>query len=162
MARIFLAVRAAGADGNWQARWIDVQTTGAGHVDTVGALPRGSREAWHVLAYEGLPDFGPHPDINELLAYLDAVEDYGEAFEKLWACKRFAGVLQGADAFADAYQGTYPDLGMWARHYLLLLGELPPPGSGFDATAYARKAEFKGEVHFIPASSGGVHAFWWD
>lgn len=160
MARLFVVVRPAGTDGHWQGRWIDIEDAGAGHPDTLVALAGRSREDWHVLAYEGLPDFGPHPDPQALLAYLDAVEDYGDAFEMLWASRPFASVLQAADAFADAFQGTYPDPGAWARDTFQRLGERLAAGSGFNAEAYVRKALAKGEVQFLPASGGGVHVFW--
>lgn len=165
MARLFVAVRDTGGQGDWLARWIDVEDTGtAGHdlADVLGAWAQKACQEWHVVAYDGLPDFGPQPDLNALLAYLDAVDDYGEAFEALWRSRRFTGVIEAAEAFADGYQGTYPDAGAWARHYLALMGELPQPEAGFDFDAYARAAEARGDVQFLPAAGGGVHVFWRD
>lgn len=77
---------------------------------------------WTVLAYESLPDFGPHADLGELLAWLDAVDEYGPPFEALWASEHFDRVLQGAEAFADSFQGTYADAASWACHTLALTG----------------------------------------
>ena len=165
MARLFVAIRGAGGQGDWLARWIDVEDAGAaGHdsADGQGAWAQKACQAWHVVAYDGLPDFGPQPDLNELLAYLDAVDEYGEAFETLWGSRRFSGVIEAADAFADGYQGTYPDARAWARHYLALLGELPQPEAGFDFDAYAPAAEARGDVQFLPAAGGELHVFWRD
>lgn len=80
----------------------------------------------------------------------------------MWGSRRFGGVIEAADAFADSYQGTYPDAGAWARHYLALMGELPQQEAGFDFDAYARAAEAKGDVQFLPADDGGLHVFWRD
>ena len=117
-------------------------------------------EEWGVLAYDGLPDFGPHPDLDELLAYLDAADDYGEPFEKLWASRRFGSVLQAADVFADTYQGSYADAGAWACHYLALIGATTGPDFDFDA--YGQAMASKGDVWFIAADNRGIHAFWTD
>ena len=130
MARLFVAIRGIGDQGDWLARWIDVEDSGAaghGPLDGLGAWAQKACQQWHVVAYDGLPAFGPQPDLGELLAYLDAVDEYGEAFGKLWGSRRFSGVIEAADAFADSYQGTYPDAVAWARHYLALMGELPQP-----------------------------------
>lgn len=171
MPRILVVVHTDGAPCCRQAQWIGVDDAAgvrnkiatmlrAASLD--GRLTPGTVDAkeWSVLAYDGLPDFGLNPDLDELLAYLDAAEDYGEPFEKLWASRRFGSVLQAADLFADTYQGSYADAGAWARHYLALIGETTGPNFDFDA--YGRAAESKGKVWFITAGNGGIHAFWTD
>lgn len=171
MPRILVAIHADGAPSQGQAQWMEVDDA-AGIRQRIATMLRAAasedREApgkidvqgWSVLAYDGLPDFGPHPDVDELLAYLDAADDYGEPFEKLWASRRFDSALQAADAFADTYQGSYADAGAWARHYLVLMGEAIGSDSDFDA--YGRAAVFKGDAWLITADSGGIHVFWND
>jgi antirestriction protein len=163
MSRIFVAVRAAEEKAIPSGRWIDLDDGDAVRRQIEGVLQachQDAAEGRSVLAYDGLPDFGPHPDVDELLAYLDAVDDYGEAFEKLWASRPAESVIRAADQFADAYQGTYPDAGAWARHYLALIGGMPKIESQFDFDAYASAAVAKGDVRFIGANDGGVHVFW--
>lgn len=165
MPRIFVAVRAAGEKGCRNGQWIDVEDADAIRRTIAEMLHTTQQEGdqgWCVHAYDGLPDFGPHPDVDSLLAYLDAVDDYGEPFEKLWASRRFENVIEAADVFADTYQGTYTDAGAWARHYLALVGELAQVGPGFGFDAYGREAAAKGDVQFIAADDGGIHAFWND
>jgi len=65
-----------------------------------------------------LPDIGRCQDLDELLTWLDAVDEFGAAFETWWATRSFGRVIEAADAFADRYQGTYPDMVSWARHTL--------------------------------------------
>lgn len=163
MPRIFVAIRAAGAEGCSHGQWIEVDDAAAIRrkiTDVLRASPQASARDWCVLAYDGLPDFGPRPNVEELLAYLDAVNDYGEPFEKLWASRRFESAVQAADGFADTYQGTYTEAGTWARHYLGLIGA--PADAGFDFDTYGRTAVSKGEVTFIAANDGGIHVFWND
>ncbi|KAB8173387.1 hypothetical protein FKV24_014180 [Lysobacter maris] len=163
MARILVAVQAVGAYGERLSQWIDVDDADAMRrkiAEVLRGLP--GVQGWCVLAYDGMPDLGPYPDIGELLAYLDAVDDYGEPFEKLWADRRFDGVLQAADMFADTYQGTYPDAAAWARHYLALTGRLLQICPDFDFDAHGREAAAMGDVRFIAATDGGVHVFWND
>lgn len=119
--------------------------------------------AWTAEASsDDLPDFGPHPKIEELLVYQYAVDDYGEPFDKLWASRRFDTVINAANVFADSYQGTYPDVGAWARYYLALIGRRSQIGPGFDFDAYGCEAAEKGDVQFIAADGGGIHVFWSD
>ena len=169
MPRILVAVHTDGAPCRRQAQWIEVDdaadvrrtiTMLLRAASSNGRLAPGTADAkeWGVLAYDGLPDFGPHPDLDELLAYLDAADDYGEPFEKLWASQRFGSKLQAADLFADTCQGSYVDAGAWARHYLGLIGETTGPNFDFDA--YGHAAAVKGDVRFIAADNGGIHAFW--
>lgn len=169
MPRILVAVHTDGAPGRRQDQWIEVDdaadvrrtiTMLLRAASSNGRLAPGTADAkeWGVLAYDGLPDFGPHPDLDELLAYLDAADDYGEPFEKLWASQRFGSKLQAADLFADTCQGSYVDAGAWARHYLALIGKTTGPNFDFDA--YGHAAASKGDVWFIAADDGGIHAFW--
>lgn len=173
MPRILVAGRAVTASDHRHVQWIEVDDA-AGVRQTIATMLRSASsdgrlapravdaQEWSVLAYEGLPDFGPHPDLDELLVYLDVADDYGEPFEKFWASRRFGSVLQAADVFADTYQGTYADVGAWARHYLALIGDMAQAGPGFDFDAYGREAAAKGDVKFIAATDGGLHAFWND
>ena len=116
--------------------------------------------AWEVLAYDGLPDFGPQPELAELLAWLDAVDEFGAAFAAWWAMRPFSRVIEAADAFADHYQGTYADRTSWARHTLSLMGERI--GSQKELEAYVHTTLANGEVHFVDAVGGGIHVFWND
>ncbi|HHA2508325.1 TPA: hypothetical protein ACOEOC_003108 [Stenotrophomonas maltophilia] len=74
-----------------------------------------------MLAYDGLPDIGRCQDLDDLLPWLDAVDEFGAAFESWWAMRSFGRLIEAADAFADRYQGTYPDMVGWARHTLSLM-----------------------------------------
>ncbi|HDS1299530.1 TPA: hypothetical protein QEK30_000848 [Stenotrophomonas maltophilia] len=87
----------------------------------LGPEGRGSCPAWEVLAYDGLPDIGRCQDLDDLLPWLDAVDEFGAAFESWWAMRSFGRLIEAADAFADRYQGTYPDMVGWARHTLSLM-----------------------------------------
>ena len=161
MTRIFVAIRATGADEFSHGQWIEVDDAAAIRrriAEVLRVSPQADARNWCVLAYDGLPDFGPHPNLDELLAYLDAMDEYGEPFEKLWTSRHFESAVQAADVFADTYQGTYANAGTWARHYLALIGA--PPRAGFDFDAYGRAATLKGEVKFIAAHGGGIHVFW--
>jgi hypothetical protein len=170
MPRILVASGAGVEPGHRTCQWITVGSADD-IIEKITAMqqsssffrelePSGADPKWSVLAYEGLPDFGPHPDLDDLLAYLDAVDDYGEPFEKLWSSRRFESVIQATDVFADTYQGTYSNAGAWSRHYLSLMGDLGRAGPEFDFDAYARAAAAKGDVRFIAANDGGVHVFW--
>lgn len=94
MARLFVAIRGADGQGDWLARWIDVEdarAAGQDPADGQGAWAQKACQAWHVVAYDGLPDFGPQPDLNELLAYLDAVDEFGEASRRCGGVGTFPG-----------------------------------------------------------------------
>lgn len=163
MPRIFVAIRATGADECSHGQWIEVDDAAAIRrriAELLRASPQAGTRDWCVLAYDGLPDFGPQPIVDDLLAYLDAVDEYGEPFETLWASRHFESVIQAADVFADTYQATYANAGTWARHYLALIGA--PAGAGFDFDAYGRAGVSKGDVTFIAAHDGGIHVFWND
>lgn len=163
MPRIFVAVRAIGADKYSRGQWIEVDDAVTIR-RTIAEVLRASLQAgarnWRVFAYDGLPDFGPHPSLDELLVYLDAMDEYGEPFEKLWASRHFESAVQAADVFADIYQGTYANAGTWAQHYLALIGA--PADAVFDFDAYGRMATSKGELTFIAADDDGTHVFWND
>ncbi len=162
MARICVTVR-PGGDTDGGGQWIDVDDADAMH-RTISRLMHvdSIRDAheWCVLAYDGLPDFGPHPDLDELLAWLDAVDEYGPPFEAIWANGSFNRVLQAAEVFADSYQGTYADAASWVCHTLTLLGQ--QVSGRIDIEAYARASVASGQVRFMPAVDGGIHVFWND
>ena len=163
MARICVACDASKAAGHRSTRWLDVVDAEVLHKEIAELLAQEAREgddAWMVLAYEGLPDFGPHPNLSELLAWLDAVDEYGPPFEALWATGSFGGVLQAAEAFADSYQGTYAEASSWACHTLALMGQSFEAQT--DPEAYARTLLASGQVRFISAVDGGIHVFWND
>lgn len=163
MARICVACHARKDASHRGSRWFDVVDAQVLRKEIAELLAQEAGEgeaAWMVLAYEGLPDFGPHPDLGELLAWLDAVDEYGPPFEALWASGAFDRVLQAAEAFADSYQGTYADAASWASHTLTLMGRLIEPQT--DMEAYARALVAGGQVRFIPAVDGGIHVFWND
>ncbi|WP_158549330.1 antirestriction protein ArdA [Lysobacter silvisoli] len=164
MTRILLSVRAAGAeDSRHDQKWVEVADADVIRrtiAQSLGGSHQEGAQDWCVLAYEGLPDFGPHPDLDELLAWLDAVDEYGPAFEALWATGAFGRVLQAAEAFADSYQGTYADAASWASHTLALLGHRIDAQTDLDA--YARASVAKGRVRLMPAVDGGIHVFWND
>lgn len=163
MARIRVARRIGGETSHRHSRWFDVVDADAlrrqidGLPDLEGS---GDGRDWEVLAYDGLPDFGPQPELTELLAWLDAVDEFGEAFEAWWKTQSFSRVIDAADAFADHYQGTYADKASWARHTLGLMGERI--GDQRELDAYAHAAVVNGEVQFVDAVEGGIHVFWND
>lgn len=88
MARIRAAKQIGRDAGRRHSQWLDIVDADvlrrqiASLLDAEGG---GGGQDWEVLAYDGLPDFGPHPDPDELLAYLDAVDEYGASFEVWWA-----------------------------------------------------------------------------
>lgn len=163
MARIRIAWRISPDSGRLHRRWLKVSDAEALRqkinvlVDREGS---GAASEWEVIGYDGLPEFGPRPELNELVAYLDAVDEYGAPFEAWWASQVFEHVVQAADAFADRYQGTYADVAGWAHHYLSLMGE--PMDAERDLDAYGRAAASKGEIRFLNAEGGGIHVFWND
>lgn len=110
MAPICVVVQAgSGADGG-SGQWIEVDDADAVRCAVAKGCPALGQEdahTWSVLAYDGLPDFGPRPDLDELLAWLDAVGEYGLPFQALWASGSFGCVLQATGAFVDSYQGIY-------------------------------------------------------
>ena len=68
------------------SRWFDVVDAQVVHNQIAKFLVQEACEgdtSWTVLAYEGLPACGPHPDLDELLACLDAVDEYAPPFEAL-------------------------------------------------------------------------------
>jgi hypothetical protein len=145
------------------SRWFDVVDAQVLHKEIARLLAHEVGEgggAWTVLAYDGLPDFGPHPDLDELLAWLDAVDEYGPPFEALWASGAFGRVLQAAEVFADSYQGTYADVANWVCRTLALMGQPVAPKA--DLEACARALVSGGQVRLIPAVDGGIHVFWND
>lgn len=163
MARIRVARRIGGEASHRHSQWFDVVDADALRRQIDGLLgPEGSGDgpAWEVLAYDGLPDFGRRPDLDELLAWLDAADEFGAAFETWWATRSFDRVIEAADAFADHYQGTYADKASWARHTLSLMGERI--GDQRELDAYVQAALANGEVQFIDAVGGGIHVFWND
>ena len=105
-------------------------------------------------------DTGEWTKLDELLAYLDAVDEYGAPFEVWWATQPFGRVIAAADAFADRYQGTYVDIAGWAHHYLRLMGGRIETRR--DLEAYVRTAVANGEVRVVDAAGGGIHVFWND
>lgn len=163
MARICVACDASKAAGHRSTRWLEVVDADVLHKEIAGEVAQEAREgdaAWVVLAYEGLPDFGPHPDLGELLAWLNAADEYCPPFEALWATGSFARVLQAAEAFADSYQGTYADATSWACHTPALMGL--SIGAQPDPEAYAGALLASGQVRFIPTVDGDIHVFWND
>jgi len=163
MARICVARRVGGKASHRHGQWFDVVDADALRRQIDGLLdPEGSGGGrdWEVLAYDGLPDFGPQPDLDELLAWLDAVDELGAPFEAWWAMRSFGRVIEAADAFADRYQGTYAERTSWARHTLSVMGERI--GDQTELDAYAQAAAVNGEVQFVDAVGGGIHVFWND
>ena len=163
MARICVAVRASGGADDSGAQWIEMDDAYAVRCAIAKGCPALEQEdahTWSVLAYDGLPDFGPRPDLDELLAWLDAVDEYGPPFEALWASGSFDRVLRATEAFADSYQGTYADAASWAYHTFTLLGRRVD--AQVDIEAYVRTSVTSGQVRFIPAVDGGIHVFWND
>lgn len=165
MARIRVACRAGKDARHRGARWFEVvdgeqlrrQLAEFLHEGSVGSDVLAT---WEVDAYDGLPDFGPQPDLAELLAWLDAVDEFGAAFEVWWATRSFSTSIEAADAFADCYQGTYVDRTSWARHTLGLLGG--SIGDQAELDAHVQAALINGEVQFVDAIDGGIYVFWND
>lgn len=75
------------------------------HRSSTGTEAGEGDAARRVLLTKGCSTSGPNPNLDELLAWLGAVDEYGPPFEALWASEPFGCVLQAAVAFADSYQG---------------------------------------------------------
>lgn len=86
MPRILVAIHAEGAPCQAQVQWMEVDDAAgirqriatmlqAAASEGRGAPEKVDAQGWRVLAYDALPDFGPHPDVDELLAYLDFADD---------------------------------------------------------------------------------------
>jgi hypothetical protein len=111
MARIRVARRICGKASHRHSQWFDLVDAGVLHrqIDVLlGPDGGANRRDWEVLAYDGLPDFGPQPDLTELLVWLDAVDELGALFEAWWMTQPFGSVMEAADAFADAIRALTP------------------------------------------------------
>lgn len=126
-----------------------------------GEVP--SAEEYAVHDYDGLPSsFGEYPDLDTIAAYVEAVEEHGEAFAVWWANESRDDV--DVSAFQDAYQGTFNTLADWAESFLEDTGglaEVPEHlARYFDFEAYANDARRGGDIWSDRGESGDLHVFW--
>jgi len=78
MARICVACHASKDASHRSSRWFDLVDARVLHSQIAELLAQEADKgdpAWRVLAYEGLPNFGPHPNLDELLVWLDAADE---------------------------------------------------------------------------------------
>lgn len=97
MARIRVAERIGAETSHRHSQWFDVVNADALRRQIDGLLDLQESEdgrTWEVVDYDGLPDFGPQPDLDELLAWLDAVDEFGVPFEVWWATRAFGRVIE--------------------------------------------------------------------
>jgi len=119
-------------------------------------------EEWAVHDYEDLPGtFGEHRDLDDLLDYVQGVEDHGDAF-RAWV--EHAGVTNFIhEDFEDKFAGEADTELAWIDNFLDENGTLDGIPENlrnyFDSEAYLRDMKLSGDVsleHF----EGVVYAFW--
>lgn len=125
-----------------------------------GEVP--SAEEWAIHDYDGLPSsFGEHPDLDLLVAYADAAEQYGEPFRLWWQDQQRNAV--DVDAFLEQYAGTFESEADWAEQFVAdtgLLANVPETVARyFDFDAYARDARLGGDI-WTARGESGLHVFW--
>lgn len=165
MASIYVACLAAYNAGILHGRWIEV-TDADDMQEEIAAMLRESpcpgAEEWAVHDYDGLPSsFGEYPDLNLLVDYADAAEEYGEPFRVWWDYRRRDVV--DVDAFFEQYAGTFESEAEWAEQLVAdtgLLENVPDTVARyFDFDAYARDARLSGDIWTVRGESG-LHVFW--
>ncbi len=128
--------------------------------DGSGEVP--SAEEWAVHDYEGIPAaFGEYPDLDDLLEFVQGVEDHGDAFR---AFVEDQGVHEFIHAdFQDKYAGEADSESDWIEQYLDdcgILDEVPENlRCYFDAQAYLRDMKLSGDIDFVDFD-GTTYAFW--
>ncbi|KWS03767.1 Antirestriction protein [Lysobacter capsici AZ78] len=128
----------------------------------VGMVP--SAAEWAVHDYDGLPSsFGEHPDLDELAAYVEAVDEHGDAFVAYFGNESHADVASAVEGFSDAYSGEFRNAEEWAEGFLddtgAFQGVSDTLRNYFDFQAYARDARLGGDMTFLDNDNGGVYAF---
>lgn len=125
-----------------------------------GTVP--SAEEWAVHDYDGIPaTFGEHPDLDDLLEFVQGVEDHGDAF-RAWIEDR--GVTEFIhEDFGDKYAGEADSELAWVEEFLEdtgVLAEVPENlRTYFDSEAYLRDMKLGGDVSLVEFD-GTVYAFW--
>ena len=127
-----------------------------------GKVP--SAEEWAIHDYDDLPStFGEHPDLDELAAYVEAVDEHGEAFAAYWDHESRVDVADAVEGFEDAYAGEYRNTEEWAEAFLEDTGAFQGASElvcrYFDFETYARDARLGGDMYFLDNGKGGVYAF---
>lgn len=144
--RVFIACLAFCNADTPQGGWIDLSGLDAdGLREEIEDMLRRSpcpAEAWVALEYEGLPNLGKHPSIDQLIEVAKAVSKHGPAMH-IWV--DYTGTVEG---FKDAYYGTAESWEDFAERLLEdtgMLAEMPEHlWHYFDFTAYARDLKLDG------------------
>ncbi|MGO1069471.1 antirestriction protein ArdA [Lysobacter sp. CA199] len=123
-----------------------------------------SAEEWAAHDYDGFPSsFGEHPDLDELVAYAEAVEEHGDAFVAYFDNESHDDVASAVEGFSDAYGGEFRNAEEWAESFLEDTGAFEGVSDTlrnyFDFEAYARDARLGGDMTFVETGHGGVYAF---
>jgi antirestriction protein len=113
--RAYVACLASYNAGILYGRWVDLDGSDPDEVreqigDILAGSPSPGAEEWAIHDYDGVPSwFGEHPDLDKLLAYVEAVEEHGTPFEVYVA--EHLGYHQldenTVDSFRESYRGSY-------------------------------------------------------
>ena len=121
--RYVLTSPAAYNDGRLTGKWIDLDGKSGSDIEAQieTLLERWSDEAGelreeyavHDWEGQGLKDFGESPDWDEVAAYIEAVEEHGEAF-RAWV-DWMDGDAGEIERFTDEYHGTCESEAVYAH-----------------------------------------------
>ncbi|MBS7457712.1 antirestriction protein ArdA [Coralloluteibacterium stylophorae] len=129
-----------------------------------GKVP--SAEEWAVHDYDDLPaSWGEHPDLDKLLAYVEAVEDMDEsdreAFDA-WIDNYSGSDPDDTEKFREEYQGCFNTLTDYAEHIVeelgLLVGVPDRIANYFDYESFGRDLRLGGDV-WTHEGDHGLHVF---
>lgn len=129
-----------------------------------GRVP--TAEEYAVHDYDGIPsEFGEHPDLGEIVEYVDALESLEDSEAEAFAAWMADDSTRtpDADAFREDFQGVHRTLEDWAAEFIEETGALADVPDDvaryFDFAAYARDARLGGDVWTADVSDG-VAVFW--
>lgn len=124
--RVLIADVSAHDNGEMNETWLDPLSGPEQMNEDIAALlakgPFQPAEEWEVIAYEGMPDLGPHPQVGEIAEIAEAVEEYGDAMRAFveWTGDREFLV----NKFNDAYIGVFDSHAEFAEYYLNEYGRI--------------------------------------
>lgn len=128
--------------------------------DGSGRVPSAEEWAAHDWDGEGLSEFGEYPNLEEVLEYVQAVEEHGEAWHAY--VSHVGAHTATPEGFVESTMGDYGSKEEWAEEYLEESGQLsqiPKELRGYiDFEAYARDTEMNGGLSFVE-HSGRVYVF---
>ncbi|SKB50971.1 antirestriction protein ArdA [Luteibacter sp. 22Crub2.1] len=166
--RIYIASLSDYNSGHIHGVWIDLDgdTDRADIHQAIQSMLLTSRnqpaEEWAAHDYDGIPAaFGEHPDLDDLLEFVQGVEDHGDAF-RAWVEDRGVTNFIHED-FGDKYAGEANSEREWIEEHLEEMGVLNGVPENlrpyFDSEAFLRDMKLAGDVSMVEFD-GTVYAFW--